>query len=63
MSLSQKLLNALLKCTLLWDVRHLRYVPCCSLDALPDLKQVTSLLCTYFMCSDYISVLYVLIIL
>lgn len=63
MSPSQKLLNALQKSTVLWNVRDVHYVLCFSLDALSDLKQVTLLFCTCFTYSDYISVLYVLIIL
>lgn len=62
-SLSQKLLNVLLKSTLLWNGRDVCYGLCFTLDALSDLKQVTLLFCTCFTYSDFISVLYVLIIL
>lgn len=58
-----KLLNALQKSTLLWNVRDVHYVPCFSLDALSDLKQATLLFCPCFTYSDYISVLYVQVVL
>ena len=60
MSLSQKLLNALLKSVLRWDVRGLCWVSC--FFSCLTLKKVTLLLCNCFKCSDYISILYILII-